>query len=251
MKRALILASMVLAACTSDPGHEVTLVTFAPDPPATSESITTSAPSATTAVSATTRIPPTTTSKTLPLTTIEVTTVAPRSPVTMKGSNDAVIDVAWPTDTPAIVTFKHPGTSNFFVHGLNADNDDVAYVVNALYDRTGTVLFNMEDKGVKRFDVTADGPWTLTLSPISTARRFDGAASGRDHDVLIYDGPPAVMRMVTTGSDSNVMVHGYGSRGTSYLVNEIGNIDVTFAIKAGPIVIEVDADGPWAFSAPT
>lgn len=132
------------------------------------------------------------------------------------------------------------------VLGLNAYNEEVDYPLIGTEAPVSTGWFN-RDEDVRSLSVEADGRWTLTVKPLSTAREFDGYASGNGPDVLWYMGPPRTAALSHTG-DSNFIVRQITDDDWKSLANEIGDYFGYAAMLSGPALIEVDADGDWSIS---
>jgi hypothetical protein len=75
--------------------------------------------------------------------------------------------------TGGIVTALHDGASNFVIDVLDATNQSTAdLLVNTIGAYTGTTAYGLTALGDGiSLQITADGNWTITLSPISAARR--------------------------------------------------------------------------------
>lgn len=99
--------------------------------------------------------------------------------------------------------------------------------------------------------VGADTPWTLRVLPLSHARRFDSHIEGVAHDLVVYDGPPAVLDFLHHG-ESNFTVHrhtpprepAYDAEDQDMLVNEIGEVRVSAPVP-GPGLLRISGDGAW------
>ncbi|MFD9034208.1 TerD family protein [Streptomyces sp. NPDC059567] len=99
--------------------------------------------------------------------------------------------------------------------------------------------------------VEADTPWTLRVLPLTHARRFDSHIEGHAHDLVVYDGPPAVLDFLHHG-ESNFTVHQhtppsepeYDAEDQDLLVNEIGEVRVSAPVP-GPGLLRISGDGPW------
>jgi hypothetical protein len=102
------------------------------------------------------------------------------------------------------------------------------------------------------FKVEAAGPWSMTVSPISSARRWDGAAplTGEGDDVVIVaDGLQPGIAPVTFAheGDGNFAVWAYGDE-SALLVNDVGSYTGETLVPAGTVVVDVTANGPWSMT---
>ncbi|MFD3942343.1 TerD family protein [Streptomyces sp. NPDC058579] len=99
--------------------------------------------------------------------------------------------------------------------------------------------------------VDADTPWTLRVLPLSHARRFDSHIEGHAHDLVVYEGPPAVLDFLHRGQ-ANFTVHRhtpprepeYDAEDQELLVDEVGEVLVSVPVP-GPGLLRISGDGPW------
>jgi hypothetical protein len=167
------------------------------------------------------------------------------SPVTKTGKGDNLVTLPAGA-TAGIVTATHAGSSNFSISVLDASNASTGQLlVNTIgaYKGTTEYGFNSLGDGVT-LQITADGPWSLTIAPISTAPTL--AASGAGDGVFLYDGSAGKLT-ATHGGSSNFTVSEETGDAFSFglLINEIGAYSGTVPLSAGPSVIVVGADGKW------
>ncbi|MET9435620.1 TerD family protein [Streptomyces sp. NPDC006551] len=102
--------------------------------------------------------------------------------------------------------------------------------------------------------VEADTPWNLRVLPLTHARRFDSHIEGVAHDLVVYDGPPAVLDFVHHGRcDFTVHQHtppaepAYDAEDQELLVKEVGEVRVSAPVS-GPGLLRISGDGPWKCS---
>ncbi|WP_224763684.1 TM2 domain-containing protein [Salinibacterium sp. ZJ70] len=171
-------------------------------------------------------------------------------PVSQAGSGDNLISL--PVGVSAgLVTATHDGSRNFVISVLDANNQSTGdLLVNTIGGYNGTTAwgFNALGDGTT-LQITADGAWSITISPISTATRLDGAASGTGDMVLLYSG--GASKLATTHSGSrNFVVSEETAKMFSFglLVNEIGAYDGVVPLSSGPSAITVSADGGWTLA---
>lgn len=147
-----------------------------------------------------------------------------------------------------IVTATHKGSSNFQISGMGADNQSTGDgLVNAIGNYSGTTAFGISGLGTApvKFEVVADGRWTIKIAPISSAPLFPASATGHGDKVFKFEGPAADYAITHRGS-ANFMVSQHGGDLSSG-VNEIGNYSGTVPFVAGPTVLTIEADGTWTF----
>ena len=171
------------------------------------------------------------------------------APVTQAGKGDNIITL--PTGAKAaIVTATHDGSSNFSLSVLDASNASTGeLLVNTIgaYNGTTAYGFTAFGKGTT-IQVTADGNWTIVISPVSAAPALVPAGIG--DSVLLYSGQAGKLAATHDGSrnftvteQTNKVLH-FG-----LLINEIGTYSGTVPLSSGPSVIVVGADGNWTLVA--
>jgi hypothetical protein len=149
---------------------------------------------------------------------------------------------------PGVASISYAGGSNFSVASLDSSLKEQDLLVNTIGHYTGTVLFNVS-QGIdaQQLQVTASGPWSITLESIRSLPSFTGStASGKGDAVLIYGGPAGAATIHSSGS-GNFVVWEYGND-SNLLVNEIGAYSGTVVMSAGPALIAVESTGPWSIA---
>lgn len=192
------------------------------------------------------------------------TTAAPNSPTaefdkkygsfaatSHSGSSDEVVPI--PSGLKAgLVTATYSGTSNFQIVALDGSNEMVDLLVNEIGAYSGTTALGLGLSSSRMpisLQVTASGPWTIKISPISTAPALTSPAQGQGDAVYLWTGKATTWTFAHQGQ-SNFIVTNHGSGILSYdlLVNEIGPFNGTKAVKAGPAVTAIKANGPWSIT---
>jgi hypothetical protein len=145
-----------------------------------------------------------------------------------------------------IVEGSHSGTSNFAVWALDNDggNNDLLFnEVGSFQGITTTGMMGWNAKS-KFLEVTADGPWTLTLKSLEKAQSF--TRSGNGQAVMKYSSGFRVWSVQHSGT-SNFSIWQYCSNGNSeLLVNDIGNYSGRKKLISGKCILVVEADGAWS-----
>ena len=169
------------------------------------------------------------------------------APVTVKGSGAKVIKL--PAEA-GIITAKHTGSSNFILNVLDADNQPTLdLLVNTIGSYSGTTAYGLSSLGAGvSLEVKADGPWTVTISPIGKAPVLSLPAKGNSDQVFLTDGPAATWKATHRGQGNFVIQHEAGGFSFGLLVNEIGSWSGEFAVRSGPAVVVVKADGSWTIA---
>jgi hypothetical protein len=169
--------------------------------------------------------------------------------IDLNGTGAKVAKFTIPETAAGIATITHRGSSNFAVTALASDGSHNALLVNVIGSYSGTVLFDETGHSVA-FEVDADGPWTISIKPITSARTWNPAAAltGRGDDVVRLS--PASDGLVTLSlthdGESNFAVTSYGADDRSLLVNEIGPFAGEVALPGGTLLLQVEADGSWS-----
>jgi hypothetical protein len=160
-----------------------------------------------------------------------------------------------PAGSAAIAEVTHTGGSNFAVFTIGEDGSQGDLLVNTIGNYTGTVLFD-EQSGQHSvaFEVTADGPWTITIRPVTAAQAWDASSAfGATGDNVVRVDPPVdglLTADVSHTGVSNFAIIGYGGGtfGQELLVNEIGTYNGEVLIASGTFLLEVTADGDWSIT---
>jgi hypothetical protein len=177
------------------------------------------------------------------------------APIKLTGRGSRVPKFTIPEDTAAIAIITEKGTSNFVVWTLGADGSKQELLVNDIGSYKGTVLFDVEaDTHSVAFKIESNGSWTITIAPISRARTWatSGALTGKGDDVVQLSPPVAGFATTTVShrGSANFVVHSYSDSGVDLLVNEIGNYKAEIQLPDGTLLLQVEADGAWSFTAP-
>jgi hypothetical protein len=167
--------------------------------------------------------------------------------VVYTGTGDSIVKIALPDGQGqfGLATVSYTGSDNFAVWSLDSNLAQQDLMVNTIGSYMGTVLFNAQlGRDASSIQVSASGPWTITLKSIRAADQITGTtASGSGDDVLIYRGAADPATITANGSD-NFAVWDYGSE-DNLLVNEIGAYSGTVPFAAGPSLIAISATGAW------
>lgn len=194
---------------------------------------------------------PTTAEPADPTTAEPVETTAPppppAAPKKYVGRGSKVVRIK-PTEEVGLVTLTHRGTSNFAVWAVGSDGGDGDLLVNDIGGYKGTRIYNAEEGSkTAAFRIEADGAWTMTLRPLSSARQWSGAnTSGKGDDVLLLGTPTSGLETLTAThkGQANFVVTAYGDT-RDLLVNEIGRYSGEVLLPDGTLVLVLEADGSW------
>ena len=178
---------------------------------------------------------------------------APKS-VPYAGRGDKILRLSI-GDQPVALVINHVGSSNFAVEPEDATGKSSGAVVNAIGNYKGTVLINTSQLGagaVTALKITADGSWTVTVTPLGLLRQWSGAApiQGKGDDVFrvtAIKGSDSIH--ITHKGASNFAVQPYGGDFSgAAVVNEIGNYDGEVQFNNGTVLVAVNADGVWTIT---
>jgi len=162
-------------------------------------------------------------------------------PVVLEGSGDDIIDVPVVADLPVVATFTHRGSSNFAVVSYDENGGRLDLLVNTIGTYDGTVPLNFTTPPAE-LEISADGPWTVTITDVRDQPVYDGAASGTGDQVLLVTTDAGRLAAAHDGT-SNFVIIAWGDR-RSLLVNEIGAYSGTVRLPDA-VALEINADGAW------
>ena len=149
-----------------------------------------------------------------------------------------------------LVSATHDGSSNFALSVLDASNAPTGQLlVNTIGAYKGTTAYGFNALGTgTTIQVKADGNWTITISPVSTAPAL--VPSGAGDGVFLYSGSASKLTATHDGSRNfNVIEETGKAFNFGLLINEIGAYSGTVPLSSGPSVIVVGANGTWTLQA--
>jgi TM2 domain-containing membrane protein YozV len=171
------------------------------------------------------------------------------TPVTQSGKGDNIVTL--PTGAKAgIVTATHDGSSNFSLSVLDASNASTGQLlVNTIGAYKGTTSYGFTTLGKgTTIQITADGKWTLSISPVSAAPAM--VPSGAGDGVFLYSGKAGKLTATHDGTSNFTVSEETGEAfHDGLLINQIGAYSGTVPLSSGPSVIVVGADGNWTLAA--
>jgi len=173
------------------------------------------------------------------------------APIVLTGSGDGIVNV----DTGGAALLAHiegNASSGYFgVTTLDSNNQMLDLLVNTTdpYDGVRPLDF-LDSQLTSRFEVQADGAWTITLYPFSYADMLDvpGTFVGSGDYVFGITGQTPDLATISGNADGNYFgVYSYGSS-LDLLVNTTDPYDGTVLMDGDALVIEVQADGDWSIT---
>jgi hypothetical protein len=178
-------------------------------------------------------------------------TLAPTNepdPVILTGSGDSIVDFENPFGIAIVHITGNSSSRHFAVTSYGENGETIELLVNTTdaYDGIRPLDF-MEGQHTTRFEVKANGEWTIEVLPISSARVIDipGSIEGVGDEVIVLSGSPPDTATIT-GNDAgrHFAVISYGKI-SDLLVNTTDPYNGTVIMQTGTILIEIKAIGPW------
>ena len=104
--------------------------------------------------------------------------------------------------------------------------------------------------GTTSLQVTAVGPWSITLTDLRSAPTFSsGAYTGSGDAVAIYQGTGRIAAITGNAEGRYFGVKAYGSGGSGGgLVNTTDPYTGTVPWPTGPVIVVVTATGDWSIT---
>jgi stress response protein SCP2 len=181
-------------------------------------------------------------------------------PFVQRGRGNGVVSVGVPIPPgPVIVEAWHEGDGYFGMHTLNRRNKDDDLLYNStLRDFRGRTLVHPPEGIPLRLRVEADNDWTVMVQPLSVARRLDSPLQGYGPEVVAYTGTAADIDVEFAGDEDGGGYFALKSQELAnlrnpdeydLLVNETDALRQTVPVPAGPLLLLIEADGPWQLTA--
>lgn len=170
-------------------------------------------------------------------------------PVQQSGAGDASITL--PDGVyygAAQVTFDGPG--EFRLALLDATGAEAEVLIEIAGPYAGTLPMGLTATAEpETLQVTADGSWSLTVSPVGQSAALP--ATGHGDGVFLYDGPGGDVALTHAGTSTFLVFEQAGEQyATALLADELGAWSGTAPLSAGPSVVVVIADGDWSATLP-
>jgi hypothetical protein len=171
--------------------------------------------------------------------------------VNVSGTGDSVVPL--PAGAQGgLVTATHTGSSNFALQVIDAANaPTIDLLANTIGNYSGITAYGLNSalgEPGTNIQVTADGPWTIGITPLSSAPALPESGSGSA--VFVYDGDAATKTLTHDGaSNFSVVQYNTGMMSMNLLVNEIGPYQGAVPFVSGPSIVTILADGNWAIAA--
>lgn len=175
------------------------------------------------------------------------TPTQPPEPIEFTGTGDDVVDFEkW--DGPALLHLTYTGGRNFIVKNFDGTGQDISLLVNMVGRYDGTIPLDfMDGEDTARLQITASGPWTAQVLPLSSVRTetVPGIYFGAGDDVIrLTGGKPDVMAAEGKGR-SNFIIYGFTDGGRDLLLNEISPYQGKVMLDQGTFILVVHSEGEW------
>ena len=176
------------------------------------------------------------------------------APIIYTGSGDSIVDVVKPYDAALVHITGNASSRYFGISSLDSNNEVIDLLVNTTDPYDGVrPLDLMANQVTTRFEIQADGPWAIEISPISSVYKLmiPGELSGKgDYVFAIAEGTPDTA-VITGNADSRYFgVFGY-SNGPDMLVNTTDPYNGTVILDKATFLIVVQAVGDWTINITT
>lgn len=174
---------------------------------------------------------------------------ARKVPTVFTGSGDSVVAISKPGggDGTVIATITgNDARRHFAVQGLDGDQD---LLVNTTDPYSGSVLMDAELGGTTQLQVSASGPWSITLSdPLTAPELKTGANSGSGDQVFIWRGRAGIAQIDGNAGARHFGVIALTGTGNKLLVNTTDPYSGSVPMPAGPGFLTVSADSDWSIT---
>ncbi|MEN1974523.1 TM2 domain-containing protein [Cellulomonas sp. P4] len=170
-------------------------------------------------------------------------------PVQQSGTGDASITLPDGVFYGAVqVTYDGPG--DFRLSVVDVDGSEAELLVEITGPYAGTLPLGLTAATEpEALQVTAGGPWSLTISPVGQSAALP--ASGHGDGVFLYDGPGGDVALSHAGTSGFLVFEQAGEQyATALLADQVGAWSGTAPLSAGPSVVVVLADGDWTATLP-
>ena len=178
--------------------------------------------------------------------------VTESAPLTISGTGQVASDKFTLKKGLAIFNSQYTGDSNFIVHLLNSNGDEIDLIANEIDAYTGSKAVSIPSDGSYLFNVNSSGTWSIAITqPRPTTASATTIFSGKGSTATPIFSLSAGLHTfsVTHDGESNIIVHLLDSNGkeVELLANEIGAYTGSQAVKTSDALylLEISADGNW------
>ncbi len=174
--------------------------------------------------------------------------------ISFAGKDDETLKLALPEGVPAIATITNNGAGPFDASAYNKAHDTMDFIASGTGSYAGTALFNI-DFDTASIAVQSSGSWTITVSPITAARRWDPTTnlSGKGADVIWLvrsSSGPTTATVTYKSSDFVIVGTCDGHKWTTNQTARPGSSPADIQIPGGTLLIAIRSLGQWSFTPP-
>ena len=169
-------------------------------------------------------------------------------PIVLTGTGDSIVDVDNYFEFAIAHIVGNSSGRHFAVTNYGGDGESIDLLVNTTdpYDGIKPLDFR-NGEHTTRFEIKANGEWTIEILPVSYARilTVPGSIEGSGDEVFFLDGSkPDLVKITGNDEGRHFAVFSYGSS-SDLLVNTTDIYSGTVIVDGDTIAIEVKANGPW------
>lgn len=242
----LLIAALGLAACAPNATSTMVSSTETPAPTMTARPTATSIPTKTPRPTATPR--PSATQRPAATHTPYPDTIR------LSGLGDQMVDIEkWAG--PALLHATSEGDGNFIIETYNAEGENIDLLVNMIGSYEGTRPLDLKgNEMTTRLQITASGPWEITITTLLEVRTEDGSTpfGGQGDDVVMVSparGRAELLQIDTTaegifavwcyGNDSDLVFFTADPGYHTVLVPP------TFVFDSGAVLLVIESEVEW------
>ena len=168
------------------------------------------------------------------------------APIEISGNGDDIVDI--PDGYEAcLVHAEYDSSGNFAIWSCDESMDHTDLLVNTIGYYSGTTTTALGKAEAKYLEVSADGPWTITLSLLADMPTLESGEWYYGDMIGRIDSSSSKLSIENQG-EGNFVVRGVDSDGkVKLLVNEIGSYSGTVANR-GYFMVIVESEGDWCIS---
>jgi len=177
-------------------------------------------------------------------------TSTPTPLFSVNGVGDSVVDVETSGEAVLAHIIGNSGGRHFAVSNLDTSGNQIDLLVNTTdpYEGLLPLDFSTNDH-TTRFEISARGPWTIELLPLTSVRRLNvpGVIEGLGDDVIALEGgTPVLAHIVGNAAERHFAVFSYSSGGRDLLVNTTDSYDGQVILDSDTFLLEITGTGPWS-----
>lgn len=176
---------------------------------------------------------------------------APGFPVRHDGHGNAVFELATPHGLSAVIAEFTPGgrAERGSLHLCDAAGRTAETVYATFAGLPGRGLLAAPQDGRCRLRVEHEGPWSVALFPVDTARPISPVLQGRGDDVVRWDAPAGFLNVQFNGSGPiTVSIHNGVGRRLEDLVHEYDHCALRLPMQDPTRYLHIQTDGHWTLT---